>query len=168
MKQLIYCFLLCVMTTCALNTENASNPTRNHSDSLINANELNGTWGMTQYFDSIVSNKTIVKYRVQYPTWFGILIEIDNDSLFSYGSLIDIKGQTNPVNDTVFKFNDFESGHWMLLKDGAQLALKQFPNQEWPDSSIYRLSMIRNIFFLQNTFDLSSIYIDSVVDINAI
>jgi len=34
---------------------------------------LNGVWGLTNYLDTIVQNKEVAKYRLQAPSWFGIL-----------------------------------------------------------------------------------------------
>jgi hypothetical protein len=56
-----------------------------------NKTELNGVWALNNYFDKILADKQIAKYRIQPPTWFAILLEIKKDSIKSYGSIIELK-----------------------------------------------------------------------------
>lgn len=48
---------------------------------------LNGTWGLTNYFDTILAHREIARFYMQEPAQFGILAQIQADTLFYYGSL---------------------------------------------------------------------------------
>ena len=98
--------------------------------------ELNGVWGLNNYFDKILTEKQIAKHRIQPPTWFAILLEIKNDSLKSYGSIIELNYKLNYESDTLAVFDSF-GGKYALLKKSNELQLKQFPNQENIDSANY-------------------------------
>jgi hypothetical protein len=96
------------------------------TDSITNSsseekNSLNGTWGLTNYFDTIIRNKEIAKYRIQTPTWFAILLKFENDTLISFGSFNNYKFSLFN-SDTVCVFDDF--GKWVLLNKGDVLILK--------------------------------------------
>ncbi|WP_299443156.1 hypothetical protein [uncultured Aquimarina sp.] len=101
-----------------------------------NVSELNGVWGLNNYFDNILADKQIAKYRLQPPTWFAILLEIKNDSLKSYGSIIELNYKLNYNSDTLAVFNSF-GGKYALFKEKDKLLLTQFPNQERIDSTKY-------------------------------
>lgn len=101
-----------------------------HNDSL------NGVWGLNNYFDSILSNKQIAKYRIQPATWFAILLEIRNDSLISYGSIVGLEQKLNFQSDTLTVFESI-GRKYFLIKKHNELLLKQFPNEDIIDSTIY-------------------------------
>ncbi len=96
---------------------------------------LNGVWGLSNYFDNILSDKQVAKHRIQPPSWFAILLEIKNDSLTSYGSIIELKKKINFKSDTLVRFEYF--GKYYLLKKQNELLLKQFSNEKRRDSTIY-------------------------------
>ena len=141
MKKTLYTLSLFLIFAC--NTkQNEAKIDKNFSlpkdDSEIKKFEQNfdGTWGLTNYFDSIIKNKELAKYRVQPPTWFAILLRIKNDSLTSFGSLIENEKSINLKSDTLTHFDTY-GGKWSLTKSGENLILKQFPNQKNIDSTTY-------------------------------
>ena len=109
--------------------------------------DLNGIWGLTNYFDSIIANKELAKYRLQPPTWFGILLQIKNDSLISFGSLIETNQTINLNSDTLTYFDSY-GGKWNLIRQENHLLLKQFPNQTNGDSTIYTYRKRKDLDFM--------------------
>ncbi|KAB1159744.1 hypothetical protein F7018_05395 [Tenacibaculum aiptasiae] len=105
----------------------------------MNKPELSGIWGLNNYFDKILADKKIAKHRLQVPTWFAILLEIKNDSLKSYGSIIKLRYKLNYTSDTLALFDSFR-GNYALLKENDNLLLTQLPNQERIDSIKYIFS----------------------------
>lgn len=100
--------------------------------------DLNGTWGLTNYFDTILTKKELAKYRLQTPTWFAILLEIDNDSLKSFGSIDNDHYLINRANDTLTTLTSNVSGDkWFIILKEPELKLIQHPNSERVDSTIY-------------------------------
>jgi len=100
--------------------------------------DLNGTWGLTNYFDTITANKELAKYRLQTPTWFAILLEIENDSLTAFGSINNDQYLIERMNDTLTTLTPNISGDkWFLILKEPELKLIQYPNSERIDSTIY-------------------------------
>ena len=100
--------------------------------------DLNGTWGLTNYFDTIIANKELAKYRLQTPTWFAIILEIENDSLRNFGSIYRNQYPIKQSNDTLTILSSYVTGeNWSLIKEGLGLKLIQYPNPENIDSTIY-------------------------------
>jgi len=100
--------------------------------------DLNGTWGLTNYFDTIIKNRELAKYRLQTPTWFAILLEIENDSLRSYGSINNDEYIIEKSNDTLITLTSNISGDkWYMRVSEPYLILIQSPNSERIDSTIY-------------------------------
>ena len=100
--------------------------------------DLNGTWGLTNYFDTIIDNKELAKYRLQKPTWFAILLEIENDSLKSFGSIDNNQYLIKSGTDTLTTLTSNVSGDkWFLILKEPELKLIQYPNSERVDSTVY-------------------------------
>jgi hypothetical protein len=100
--------------------------------------DLNGTWGLTNYFDTIIDNKELAKYRLQKPTWFAILLEIENDSLKSFGSIDNNQYLIKWATDTLTTLTSNVSGDkWFLILKEPELKLIQYPNSERVDSTVY-------------------------------
>lgn len=138
LKCLTYTVLLLSMISCDKTTEKQKQKPERKVKTFDS--DLNGIWGLTHYFDSIVVNKELAKYRLRIPTWFGILIEIKNDSLFAYGSIYTHKKKLNFSSDTLTSFESF-GGDWFLIKKNKRLSLTKFPNDERPDSTVYIYEM---------------------------
>ena len=131
-KKWIYALIIMGVISCQLNDNQNKSDAKNSSQKR----DLVGTWGLSNYLDSIIINKKIAKYRLQPPSWFGILLEIKKDSIYLYGSLMEVETELINKEDTVAILNSFEGG-WMLLRNQNNLLLKQFPYQENLDTSIY-------------------------------
>jgi len=114
--------------------------------------EFNGIWGLTNYFDTIIANKELAKYRLQRPTWFGIIFHIKDSSLISYGSLIEINKKLNIESDTLTFFDSYGGG-WDLIKKDTFLILKQKSNQKKVDSSIYIYRKRADLDFMTKNMD---------------
>ncbi|MEN7550808.1 hypothetical protein AAG747_23000 [Rapidithrix thailandica] len=100
--------------------------------------DLNGTWGLTNYFDTIIESKELAKYRLQSPTWFAILLEIENDSLKSFGSIVNDQYLIKRATDTLTTLMSNVSGDkWFLVLKEPELKLIQYPNSERVDSIVY-------------------------------
>lgn len=132
MKIVFYILVILGIISCLSNNNQKDSDNENISPSK----DLIGTWGLSNYLDSIVAKKEVAKYRLQSPSWFGILLEISPDSIKSYGSITEIETRLLNKKDTLAIFDSWV-GKWMLLKNQGNLILKQFPNQENTDSSIY-------------------------------
>jgi len=112
-------------------------------------------WGLTNYLDTIIEKKELAKYRLQAPSWFGILLEISKDSIISYGSIVEINDKLYKSNDTLYKFESFAK-KWLLLKKNENLILKQLPNQKTKfDSTIYVYRKRKDLNFLLKNKDES-------------
>jgi len=132
MKRLLYILIILGIISCQSNNNHKESEKENVSQS----NDLIGTWGLTNYLDSIVTNKEVAKYRLLSPSWFGILLEVNEDSIISYGSIIEIETRLLNKKDTLAILDSW-CGKWMLLQNQENLFLKQFPNQEDVDTTIY-------------------------------
>ena len=75
--------------------------------------ELDGVWGLNSYMDSIITYKSVAKYRMQVPAWFGILLAFKEDSVTAYGSLGGEKAKLNYSSDTLTKLK--KHGDWYLI-----------------------------------------------------
>ncbi|MDO5981755.1 hypothetical protein [Flavivirga spongiicola] len=141
MRNTITILIICAFLGCNTNQkkkipelENTISTDKVESKTLDS--NLDGVWGLNNYFDNILADKEIAKYRIPAPTWFAILLEIKNDSLISYGSIIELEEKLNFNSDTLAVFNSF-SGKYALFKKSNELHLKQFPNQDIIDSTTY-------------------------------
>lgn len=144
MKNIIY-ILGIVLISCNSSSKNdVSNKDLKGSGITDSVNtsqtqfDLNGTWAMTNYFDTIIANKKLAKYRLQTPTWFAILLEIENDLLKSFGSIDNDQYLIKRTNDTLTTLTSNVSGDkWYLILKEPELILIQYPNSERVDSTTY-------------------------------
>ena len=159
MKNIIYIFGFVVLTACNSSQKNDVS----EIDQLGNAEtdsikiikpeiDLNGTWGLTNYFDTIVEQKELAKYRLQAPTWFGIILQINNDSLIAYGSLIEVEKQLNLRSDTLALFDSY-GGKWDLIKKEELLLLTQSSNQKKKDTAVYIYRKRNDLDFMTQNMD---------------
>ena len=127
-------FLLCSCTENIESTENIVIEDKIQKDAF-----LEGTWGMTNYFDTIVKYKEINKFRLQKGTWFAILLEFKNDSLYTYGSIDENTYKFEVINDTISKLHGrigSQSDYWLVKRDSL-LVLAQINGNHLKDSIIY-------------------------------
>ena len=136
MKNIIY-ILGYLLISCNSSYNNDVSDT-DLKNSHVTEFDLNGTWGLTNYFDTIIANKELAKYRLQRPTWFAILLEIENDSIKSFGSIN--KGQylIQRKNDTLTTLTSSVSGEkWFLILEEPNLKLVQYSDSSSVDSTLY-------------------------------
>lgn len=116
-----------------------SDTIKNNNISIKKTNfNINGTWGLTNYFNSIIENKEIAKFRLQTPTWFAILIEIKNDSLKTFGSIEFNQYFIEKSNDTLTTLISLITEEkWYLIANNQELTLIQYPNSKTIDSTVY-------------------------------
>lgn len=144
MKNIIY-ILGIVLISCNSNSRNEKSDVDIKDSSITNSInvaqvkfDLNGTWGLTDYFDTIVANKELAKYRLQTPTWFGIILDIENDSLKSFGSIENDEYLIESKSDTLTTLTSKVSGDkWFLILKEPELKLTQYPNSKRVDTVVY-------------------------------
>lgn len=99
---------------------------------------FNGTWGLTSYFDSIVVHKELARFRLQTPSWFAILIEINNDTLKSFGSIEWNQQVMNSSKDTLALMTcEITGDRWLLLAHNQELKLVQYQHSREIDPTVY-------------------------------
>ncbi|MDQ3111831.1 MAG: hypothetical protein M3R17_18235 [Bacteroidota bacterium] len=102
--------------------------------------DAEGFWVMTNYFDSIIKNKTVTGYRKLFASWFAIAIEIKGDSIKAFGSIITNKkfSVMNSNSDTLFVFGKTARGEYALYKNytSGRLELVQTGNEKDEQDSI--------------------------------
>jgi hypothetical protein len=91
---------------------------------------LDGIWALTNYFNSILAEKTISKYRVQIPAWFGILLEIKQDSVSTFGSIHDMHAKAIACQADTLLIFETNWGEWSVVNHGEQLHLELIPNDD--------------------------------------
>lgn len=131
MRTILYISIILLFVNCQ---------TQENETTQVNipTNSLNGTWVMTQYFDTIMANKSIAKYRTQDATWFSILIDIQQDTIITYGSMFDQCIKADFTKDTIAEIMGWTSqDYWWFIQTDSLINLVQQPNQEYPDSTIY-------------------------------
>lgn len=159
MRNYILIFLL-ILSNLSCKTEKEKDELNVKTETEFKNESLNGIWIMTSYFDSIVENKTISKYRMKTPTWFSLIIEISNDSIHNYGSIIDDSQKINYKSDTLAILNGIGvAGDWALRKKENKLILNHIQNKDLVDTTSYILEKRKNLEFLiekdfENKIDL--------------
>lgn len=157
MKRLLTIMTLCILFGCS--NPDSQQVNDNQQEMVATPQDtftLNGLWAMPNYVDSILTYKTISKYRMQWPTWFAILIEIDNDTLWSYGSILDIETPIDPKSDTLHVFEKTVTGQWILTLDETtkKLELRNSDSKrEQNDTNVYVFEKRPDLEFLLGTLD---------------
>ncbi|MFT5820346.1 MAG: hypothetical protein ACI8ZM_001585 [Crocinitomix sp.] len=98
---------------------------------------LDGAWALTSYFDPILKEKTIAKYRGSIPTWFAILLEFKKDTVSAYGSLYEMDEYVSACQSDTLTVFETNWGNWLLLNRGYELHLKLIPNENDADPTTY-------------------------------
>lgn len=99
--------------------------------------DMNGTWALTNYFDTIIKNKSIAKYRMQGVAMSSIILVVDNDSVSSYGSILNNRWKFNKSKDTLASIYCMGSEMWNLFLKEENLCLIQDGNASRLDSTVY-------------------------------
>ncbi len=157
MRNTISILIICLLLGCNSRKEKKTSELANtESNEVVESNDLepnlDGIWGLNNYFDKILSDKEIAKHRVQAPSWFAILLEIKNDSITSYGSIIELEEKLNHNSDTLTVFESF-GGKYALIKKSDKLHLKQYRNQDIIDSITYIFSKRNDLKILLENQD---------------
>lgn len=141
MKYTLSLLSLLLLISCSPSKERTMKQNEQESsDNLMTSDrfELDGTWGLSNYFDTIVARKELAKYRIQSPTWFAILLEIEGDSLQSFGSIEMAQCTIESSKDTLATLISEVTGEqWYLLANPPDLRLVQGPNPDQIDSTVY-------------------------------
>jgi hypothetical protein len=149
-------FVILIGITIISCTDNTSknNPVQIDSREVLYKTEtsIDGIWGLTNYFDTIIAHRELARYRMQRPTWFGILLDIRDYKIFSYGSIYHDSDFYQLNNDTITTFETFD-GDWWLIKKSSELILKQMPEARIPDSTIYIYRKRKDLFFMTQNFN---------------
>ncbi|WP_405567169.1 hypothetical protein [Polaribacter sp. Asnod6-C07] len=159
MRNYILIFLL-ILSHLSCKTEKEKDEQNLKTETEFKNKSLNGVWIMTSYFDSIVENRTISKYRMKTPTWFALIIEISNDSIHNYGSIINDSQKINFKSDTLAILSGIGvAGDWILQKKDQTLILNHLPNEYLVDTTSYTFEKRKNLEFLiekdsENKIDL--------------
>ncbi len=166
MKNIIYLVGAISLIACDLRYEKETikinNPSYVERDNLVMDEtefDLNGTWGLTNYFDTIIENKEIAKYRIQTPTWFAFLLVIENDSLKSFGSIGKDEYFIEKNSDTLTTItSDVAGDNWYLIIDKPKLKLVQYLEEERGDSTVYTFRKRDDLnYFTHNNIGFSTI-----------
>ena len=153
MKYFLYVFILTGLTSCSGGTiENDSEVL--DSIEVVSESEitLDGIWGLTNYFDTIVTHRELAKYRMQRPTWFGILLDIRDNQIFSYGSIYNDSDYYSLNTDTLRTFETYD-GNWWLIKNKTELILYQMPNARIVDSTKYIYRKRDDLSYMTKNFN---------------
>jgi len=128
MKHLLISFSVFVLIVSCSTTSNENVTSEKiEIDTLLAVSELEGTWALSSYFDSIVTHKEVARYRLQSCAWFGILLNIRKDSIENYGSINDgIVSRKD--GDTLAYFSSI-GGTYALLNKSPQLHLFEVKNE---------------------------------------
>lgn len=146
---------MCLFVRCAEKTDSSPSqntiPYEEKADMQLN---LNGVWGLSQYFDSIIKNKSIANYRIVPPSWFSLLIEIKDDSLYAYGSINEYQFKIQQ-KDTLANFLKTNTGDWILIVDSNknELKLKNVKGYRVLDSMVYIFKKKREYKSLVDSLD---------------
>jgi hypothetical protein len=132
-------------------------------DSSINiTTQLEGVWGMTHYFDSVLAHKEVAKFRVQEATWFSILIQIDSDSVYHFGSIFD-GSASRKMSDTLTLIESM-GAKWVLLNRLPELHLIQISTDYGtPDSNCYIFRKRDDLAYMLETETKYRLKLDSAI-----
>jgi hypothetical protein len=111
-------FILCIFifaSGCHNNSTFNENTQKTSNDSFSES-RLNGYWILSDYFDSILFDKSIAKNRMHEISWAMFVFEIRNDSLRALGLVYpETKFNIKQNKDTLLSFANF--GEYYLHED---------------------------------------------------
>lgn len=116
-----------------------------------------GFWVLSEYFDSINTNKSIADYRIQDAVWSSLAIKVTKDSIFSYGSIIDVF--TSYIGDT-FYIQSTTSGSWRGVFDSSSnqiIFVDADSSDKYHDSTTYHFNKREDLLFLTDSIYSKSI-----------
>jgi len=158
--------LLLILISISCKTEKENHKLKSNTETELKKDSLNGVWIMTSYFDTIIKNKTISKYRFQKPAWHSLLIEISNDSIHNYGSIISDSHKINYDSDTLAILNGISVPEdWILRKKQNVLMLNHIPNEYLIDTTSYILEKRNSLkFLIKNDFGAKIDFFNSTTE----
>ncbi len=160
------CFLLLSIGSCTSIDQNKNKTT------VCSTHHLDGLWGLSQYFDSIQTNKKVAKYRIQELTWHAITLDIKNDSARILGSIykFGFGFKINQCRDTLGSMNQFENisvdedwPEYLVYKKGEYLAVRKIPNDFYPDTLEYIYKRIPEIKIDSIHYSRNGYYFDQLI-----
>lgn len=159
MRQLLTkIFAMLVLASCSNGQKNESTISIDQIDTSKESpvRDLNGTWIMANYLDSILEHKSIAKYRILPASWFAIIVEIENDSLRTFGSIYDNSFIAISKTDTICIIDRTLSGLYSLTfnETKGDLELKQINAKDSKvDSVTYIYKKRPDLEFLTKNLD---------------
>ena len=84
---------------------------------------VEGLWVLPHFVDSTVINRSIGRYRMHYPVWFAIFLDVGKETVRAHGSIMDDEVPIDPHGDTLCVFSKTVSGKWCLISKGKSLEL---------------------------------------------
>ncbi len=124
-------------------------PISNVEGETIDPNQLEGMWGLVSYFDSIYFSWSVAAHRLQPPAHFALLLDIDEDSIMSYGSIFDRKYAVGS-EDTLVIYESM-GGRWWLRKEEDRLVLTQLEYTYRDDTVRYEYRRMDHLRRLTDT-----------------
>ena len=150
MIKKFFVIAICTLSSCTQVQKEKEKEIQNQKQSketISQENSNNGIWQLNDYFNNILADKAIAKHRIQPPSWSAILIKIHNDSLFTFGSIMDLKEKINRSTDTLALIDVLGVPYALTLKNNT-LLLKQVPSHEQKDTVTYSYSKHDDLKFL--------------------
>lgn len=140
-NKIVYIFGVVSIVACNQCSKNSVSETDGKLEEIsieISRFDIDGTWALTNYFDTIIENRELAKNRLQDPTWFAVLLEIDGDSLKNFGSIERGDYLLKRTSDTIANLISNVSGDkWFLIVDEPELRLIQYSDSKRIDSTVY-------------------------------
>jgi hypothetical protein len=97
-----------------------------------------GIWVLSNYFDSVVIEKSIAKFRMNNINWSSLLLNFDNDTLRIYGSIYKQKIFIDYSGDTLPFKRIYENDLWSIILANDETIIKSFKKENPEQKYIYR------------------------------
>lgn len=107
---------------------------------------IEGSWVLSSYLDSIVKHKSVSKYRIQQPAWTAIMLDISENDIKCFGSILDKKSE-RLKGDTLAIIEGINSS-WNLIQNDSLLELSMIDGLGQWDSTIYEYRKSNDLAYL--------------------
>ncbi len=171
----IHCLIILVFIACNNLSKNKQNHTLINKQNWDDMRLIEGHWILTNYYDSILKDKSISKYRLNPIAWHAIVIKIANDSLFynglihsngkmklnhSFDSLAVIKDNA-PFKLYYNKILDRIEGYSLQSKINNNFHLKTFKYRRISEANLVQIVDENNYSYTEKMF--RQLFIDSIL-----